>query len=388
MKVLMIGTGMFPIPPPKEGGVEKHMFNLLKELAKLGHEVHCISDVSDARQLEGIRMYEVNFSKLSSPLEFKTWILRGAIVELGLCKKSLEVLSREKYDVIHVQDVKGNVPGLFLSFLRRAPLVFTVHGLTPWMRKYDSIFEQKFRKFLWFASELRFLRMTDHIIVVNKAIRDHLISKWNISASKLSYIPNGVEPPFFSEGENHSVREKYGLPSHYCLFVGQLISRKGVKYLLEALDKSRNVKCVVVGSGPEKLRLARLFEKLELDDKIKLLGNVPSGDLVGLYHGADFFVLPSISEALPLSLLEAMASELPVVVSDLPGLRDVVTEGNDGFLVPPANAEKLCERMEFLAENTSVCKKMGKNAKETAKKYNWGEIAKKTVEVYEKVVSR
>jgi len=387
MKVLMVGTGMFPIPPPKEGGAEKHMFNLVRELAKLGHEIHCINDVSDARELKGIRTYEVNPSKLGSPLEFKSWIFHGAKVELRLCKKSFEVLRKEKFDVIHVQDVKGNVPGLFLSFLKKAPIVFTMHGLTPWMREYDSIFEEKFRKFLWLTSELHFLRRANHIITVNRALQDHLVSNWDIPKSKITYIPNGIEPSFFTERENHSVREKYGLPSHYCLFVGQLISRKGIKYLLEALDNAADVKCVIVGSGPERSRLANLFEKLESDGKIVPLGNVPFEDLVDLYQGADFFVLPSLSEALSLTLLEAMASGIPVVASDLPGLRDVVTEGHDGFLVPPADVEKLRERMELLAENTSLCKKMGRNARETVKKYSWSEIAKKTVEVYERVAS-
>ena len=379
----MVGTGIFPVPPLKGGGVEMHIFCLMKELAKLGHEVHYVGGISNTNELNGIKLHEVDVSRSDEPLKLEYWIPRAVKAEIGVCRKSFIATKKINFDIIHIHEVRGNIPGLFLSFLKSAPTVFTIHGLTPWMHKFNSFLEGKLRKLMWFISDLQVLKRVDHIITVNEAIKSHLALYWKIPESKVTYIPNGIDLSNFSIERNCDILKKYDIPSRYCLFVGHLIRRKGITYLLEALDKIPNISCVVVGVGPERYRLIRFFKKLEYQGKVISLGGIPYKDLISLYKRAEFLVLPSISEAFPTVILEAMASGIPIVAFDLPGLRRLVINGYNGFLVPPRNVEKLSEKIRFLFENKSVCNIMGRNAQKIASKYDWSNIAKMIIKVYE-----
>lgn len=377
----MVNKGVIPVP--SKGGIENHTYYLANSIASLGNEVTYITNVlKGAKFHEKVVVKEINLPSFPQP-RFYGWNLMYLIGTLLAFRRVVSTLS-DKYDILHIHD--GLMVRFCLPIRKKYKQVFTLHAPSPWKFSYSG--NQWLIKFGYKHLYIGGGKKSDHVIAVNSEIKEDLKNIWQVPDEKITFIPNGVDTNFFrpDEGDLEKIKRKYGISTPYCLFVGRLIIEKGVEYLLEAL-KGTNLVCVIVGSGPRKYHLISLAKKLGIYRRIVFTDFVPLGDLVKLYAGAKFFVLPSIMEGLPLAVLEAMASGLPVVVSDLPGLRDIVTEAYDGFFVPPANAEKLRERIEFLAENTSVCKKMGKNARETAKKYSWAEIAKKTVKVYERVAN-
>ena len=131
------------------------------------------------------------------------------------------------------------------------------------------------------------------------------------------------------------------------------------------------------------IRLEELARINKVSSKMIFTGAVPEEDLRSLYSGASFFVLPSISEGLPLTVLEAMASGIPVVANNINGIPEVVQHGYNGLLVEPANTNSFSINMETLVCNTILCKTMGQNARKTVEKnYSWEAIGKRVAEVY------
>lgn len=379
----MVGTGIFPIPPDTGGGVETHLYHLSKKLVEFGVEVHCISDVSDYEKVKDIKIYEIK-SKLKDSSRFIYWIFHNIKSSIKIYFILKKVLKKEKFDIIHVQDVRGNLPLKFAQKLKGdTPIVFTVHGLSPWLCKYPSIIEHNFRKFVYKFFDIKHIKNADFIISVDKSMIEHLSSFWKISKNKMIYIPNGIDTKKFKKNN-----ENINFIKNYCLFVGHLIPRKGVEYLVKAM-KDLNYKCLIVGNGPELKKLKKLVINLKLNNVI-FFGSVKyeSDELINLYSNASFFVLPSLSEAFPFAVLEAMSCELPVISTKVGELPEIVKDNYNGFLVEPANVKRLREKIQFLADNPELCKEMGKNARKTVEeKYSWEVIAKRTIEVYKKVLS-
>ncbi|MFQ6080473.1 MAG: glycosyltransferase family 4 protein [Candidatus Bathyarchaeia archaeon] len=378
MRILLVNTGCFPIPPQKGGGQESHVYNLAVSLAKLGHEVHLISDVTEEAHIHNkIIVRQIN----APPASFKTGIygliLNETIGGLFAFKSSFSQLTRKcDVDVIHIH---GRLAALLISLMRmKLPLIYTLHDSSPWMCSYDSVMEEKIRKIAYTNIEVRICRRADRIIAVSKTIKNELISRWNISDKKVAVIPSGVNIDSFKP-ENKS---------NYCLFVGQLTRRKGVECLIHSMHRlSMDLQCIIVGEGPERTSLTELVNKLNISNKIVFTSAVPFNRLKHLYAHASFFVLPSISEGLPLTILEAMASGCPVIASRISGVIDVVKDGYNGFLVEPRDVETLSNRIEILAGDHKLREIMGRRAREAVEKWHsWDSIAERVTAIYKEAM--
>lgn len=379
MRVLLVNTGCFPVPPQRGGGQELHIYNLAISLANLGHEVHLISDVTEGVHIhDNIDIYRINAPPASFKMGIYGLILNETIGGFFAFKSSFSQLIRGcAVDVIHIH---GRLAALFLSLIRvKLPIVYTLHDSSPWLCSYDSEMEEKIRKIAYTNLEVRICRRADHIIAVSKTIKDELISRWNICEEKITVIPSGVNTSFFEPGKNKS---------DYCLFVGQLTRRKGVEYLIRAVHKlSKDIRCIIIGEGPERNSLIKSVNELNLSGKIIFTGAVPFDRLKSLYAQASFFVLPSISEGLPLTILEAMASGCPVIASSVSGVVDIVEDGYNGFLVEPRDVETLRDRIGTLASDPKLRMNMGERAREMVeKRYSWISIAERVTDVYKETI--
>lgn len=205
-------------------------------------------------------------------------------------------------------------------------------------------------------------------------------------------MPNGVDiDKFHPDVDGGEIRRNHSLESgKIILFVGVLDRAhffKGVDILLESFSKIReeNVYLVVVGEGDMKDYYIELAKNLGVSDKVVFPGRVSDGNLPEYYAASDIVVLPSVTmgEAFGIVLLEGMASGKPVIASNLPGVRTVVTEGSDGFLVGPRNEADLTEKISYLLENEEISKRFGKKGrKKVEEKYSWGSIGKRLESVY------
>lgn len=210
-------------------------------------------------------------------------------------------------------------------------------------------------------------------------------------------IHNGVDIDKFNPNVNGDIiKERHGIASKkIILFVGALDTPhffKGVDFLLESFSKivDDNVRLVIVGDGDLKSHYINIAKQKGLEDRTIFAGRVSNEDLPEYYAACDLVVLPSITmgEAFGMVLIEAMATGKPVISSNMPGIRTVIEDNKNGFLVEPKNVDALSSKIQFLLDNDSLCKNFGINGRrKVEEKYSWNIIGKKLDEVLINIVN-
>src|SRR5207249_3862701 len=161
------------------------------------------------------------------------------------------------------------------------------------------------------------------------------------------------------------------------LAVGRLIEKKGFAYLIEACRMLRSsgfsFACQIVGEGPERSRLEELIRAYQLSDNVRLRGSLPQPELVGTLSQSSLFVFPAIRDSsgdtdnLPTVLIEAMASCLPVVATEVAGIPEIVQHNENGFLVPEKDAAQLADAIQRLAGSKALLDQFGRASRRIAK---------------------
>lgn len=216
---------------------------------------------------------------------------------------------------------------------------------------------------------------------------------------KFIEIPFGVDIEKFKPREKkQSLIEKYhlGTEEKTILFVGGLDKAhyfKGVPKLIKAfhnflMETKIQAQLVIVGDGSERFNYEQIAFDYGLRDRVIFMGPVKDDELPYIYNLADLFVLPSINkgEAFGIVLLEAAASGIPVIASDLPGVRSVVREGYSGYLTPPGNPDILTKQLKEALSDESKLKVLGKDAREVAiEYYDENKLKKRFIDIFKNV---
>lgn len=202
---------------------------------------------------------------------------------------------------------------------------------------------------------------------------------------KISVISNGVDTELFKP----STERVAGL----IVWVGRLVPEKGLVYLLRAMPeivKERpDAQLVLIGDGILKDELVRLTERLGLEDHVSFLGTIDRGEVAKVLSRANVFAFPSLQEGLPFSVLEAMACGVPVVGSDIPGVRSLIMHRVTGLLVPPKSVESLSSRILSLLADDKLRGRMGEAARRTiAHEYSWAKVIQKVDAIYHDIAEK
>ncbi|MCK5850204.1 MAG: glycosyltransferase family 4 protein [Kiritimatiellae bacterium] len=201
----------------------------------------------------------------------------------------------------------------------------------------------------------------------------------------VAFVPNGINWSEFGEHKD-LLGSELGLgDSKIVLFVGSLIDVKGVRYLIEAMS-GINAKLVIVGDGYLLDDLREMARRLSVDTVF--LGRISRTEIPKWFAVCDVFVLPSLSEGRPNVLIEALASGKACVASDIPGTRELIQNGENGFLTPPEDSEALKEKIKLLLENGELRGSFEGNAKESIadKVHTWDLCAKSYETILKRVV--
>ncbi len=392
MKILLVSRGVFPVPVRTGAGAEAHMYNIANAIAELGHEVHYVANTSGETKFhKNIILHETKTSKILASRSFYAWAFCHASGNVKSFREALKTVKNEAhdFDVIHGH---GNLSSLLLSYVKgRTPVIYTVHDTPPYSCSYGSMKETVIHNASFSLIDLVTWRRMDHLIAVSKNLKMEIMKK-GIPSGKISAVYNGVSVEFLQENDAATSRrvlqEKYGIANSFCLYVGRLDWRKGLDYLLYAL-RATDLKCVIVGDGPEREHLFALAKAFDLHDRVIFAGFVPQHDLKHFYVAADFFVLPSLAEGLPLVVLEALGSGCPVIASNVAGTPEIVSDGYNGLIVPPRNAKILSKAIQELTRNPELRRKMGQNARHTVNaNFTWGSVAKRVLKVYDEVCAQ
>ncbi len=233
----------------------------------------------------------------------------------------------------------------------------------------------------------------DKIVAVAESHKHHIIKYENVAADKVVVIYNGVNLQDFDFVEGKTVNRsdfKIADDSTIIGVCGRLVSLKGVDVFLQAakilIEKHPNLCFIIVGTGPESENLAKLINQLRIQNEVRLLGF--REDLYQIMALFDIAVLASRSEALPTVVIEYMASKKPIVATDVGSVNELVTEGENGFLVEADKPDLLAEKIDCLIENKQMASHMSeKSWAKIDQKFKIETAAKRTEELFDEVLN-
>lgn len=359
LRILMASS----VPRRREGGVAATIYNLGRELERLGHSVTylVLEDLVDPKSVSP-RFTELVFSFRLANYIFK---------------------HRESFSVVNLHAPVGFPYGFrkrwFPSPLN-PPYVMTLHGLEERrvcvMRREarkGRAWNFSLRNRLWhrFYTFPRFrwsIRTADGAHALARDTWNILQLKYNLDPGRTACIHNGVEPRFFKP-------HRYDLPSPLkLLYAGTWLDQRGIFYLRDALVRLSpqlpGLTMTFAGCGcpPE---VIKNFFGPSLASTIVVVPTVPFDRMHELYVAHDVFLFPSLMEGLPTVLLEAMASGMPVITSETCGMTDAVEDGFNGLLVPPADASAIEQTVLRLAASPELRQQLGQAAQQSMTHYTW-----------------
>jgi glycosyltransferase involved in cell wall biosynthesis len=391
MKVAFI---TFEYPPFVQGGAGVYAYNLVNELAKLGHEVHVI-----APRAPGTEKESVEESIFIHRLGFLNKPFLAAISFWFSLRKDFSSLKKRAggFDIVHSN-------GLSAFSLRRkaisSPFVITIHHLTKTtLKTLGANLTARVRNLRGEAGissiiEPYCIRRADRIIAVSQFTKRDIVNIYGIPESKIEVIYHGVQPDnyVFPEEARLKLRSSLGIESQpMALFVGRLVPRKGVDILLRALPrviKEMDVKLVLAGSGNQS-HYQQLAEALDVSDKVTFLGRVPDETLNLLYASCDVFVLPSRLEGLGIVIIEAMAAGKPVIATNAGGIPELIEAGQNGILTEAGNEGELASAIIKVLGDRSLSRTIGENnTRKVQERYSWESAALKAEQLYSDLVRK
>ena len=284
----------------------------------------------------------------------------------------------------------------------KKPIIHTIHGVLAdefeqnKKNGYDSFRTRIANSFMHRLAKLE--EETAHnatlIVTIGNYSLEKIQKHYGIDPSKVRIVPNGVDTEKFKPNEDlQTVRKHFGLGNEpTVLFVGSLIQRKGLPFLVEAAKKivkeQPNTKFLIVGEGPLKKHLTISIETANLLGNFKFLGNVKDDLLPSIYNCADVFVLPSIQEGQGIVLLEAQASGKPVVAFDVGGVVEAVRNNETGLIVKRGGSDALTDGLMKLLLDKPLREKMGANGRGfVTKNFTWDICAQKMLKVYQEALA-
>jgi glycosyltransferase involved in cell wall biosynthesis len=282
------------------------------------------------------------------------------------------------------------------------PLVHTIHGVLA--DEYEQAKKEESQSFRgWAANQFmkRLAKLEEEtaksatlIVTISKYSLEKIQQHYSIESDKVRIIPNGVDVEKFKPAENvEASKRQFFLDNVPCvLFVGSLIPRKGLHFLIEAAKEIVKVqpatKFLIVGEGPLKNNLTTSTEGANLLGNFKFLGNLNEHELAAIYGCADAFVLPSTQEGQGIVLLEAQAAAVPVVAFNVGGVSEAVRNGETGFLVKASSSVELAGALLRLLSNRGLREKMGKSGRKfVTANFTWDICAERMLKVYQEVLT-
>jgi glycosyltransferase involved in cell wall biosynthesis len=245
------------------------------------------------------------------------------------------------------------------------------------------------RRTLRFLSRIFFPHI-DLITTVSDEFADFLRKEAIARPERVFVIPNGVSDTKIEAEQLRAHQRRYALSADGCraIFVGSLTTLKGVRWLVQAwelvIEEYPKAKLLVVGDGDDRKYLETMTRKLKLEKNVIFFGYQETHTIPYWLACADIFVLPSLFEGRPNALLEALQSQLPVVGTNIAGIRELVQDGVNGFLVPQRDPETLAESILKLYSSEDLRKRMGKAGRESirARGLTWENCADRYYGLY------
>ncbi len=391
MNICMIASGY---PCHSKPVLDIFIHEQAREMAKQGLKVHVITpgnndDSPREETIEGVHVHRVMNG------DFKPARLMPFVFAVKVMREAARLNKIEKFDVVHSQFADhAGFAGAVTSGILRRPFVLTAHG-------YDISYSKELgygigttwlgRIYVSFI-----LKSADKICPVSNALKKQCITKWHINPKKLEVLHNGFYIQERPE-EDELIRFKSTLnidDKKVILSVSSLIKGKGQQNIIKALPavikEAPDAIFLLVGEGPYLPALEQLIKELGLESYVKITNRFADRSELPVFLSiCDVFVLASVLESFGIVYLEALALGKPVIGSRGQGDEDFIIDGENGFLVDPANTDELARKIIILLKDKNLRESMGQKGKKAVMEgYLWKHNVEKLVRTYEELIKR
>lgn len=347
---------------------------LARQLQILGHTV----DILFQEDIRPSRVLPKRLSELDFAIGLARHILRNA----------------GRYDVVNLRAPAGCVYGLVrrLAGKKAPPYVAELDGLEERrvyairqeMRKnraWDAKLKNRLWRRMYHIPRFRVsVKSADRVVCLNREIWSYLQLAYGLNYERIAYVPHGVE--------NRFICERQYAPLHFpkLLYVGTWLEQRGIRQIGEAFSEIvrylPGAQLTIAGCSADREQIL-VWIPAPARESVNVVPFVPSNQMPEVYAAHDVFLFPSFFEGLPLVLLEAMASGMPVITTETCGMMDVVRDEWNGLLIPPGDTGAIVRAVLRLSTAPDLRKYLGTNAQETARWYSWERIAVKLGSVLE-----
>jgi len=291
-------------------------------------------------------------------------------------KEIRRYIAEDGIDLVHTHGYKADLYGYFAARGAEKPTVATCHnwlGGTAALGIYNRLDRMVLKRF-------------SAVAAVSEGVRDRLLRS-AIAAEKIKVIANGIDVAAFERGQ--ALPELRGEDHKVIGVVARLDLQKGFPCLLDAAgelaERFPRLKVVVVGEGPDRSAIEQMIEQKGLREKVMLAGE--RSDMANVYASMDIFVLPSLNEGLPMTVLEAMAAAKPVIATRVGAIPKVIEDGKSGVLVNPGDAPALRNAIASLLADHDLCRRIAATGHErVAKDHTAAAMARQYRAMYDEVL--
>lgn len=338
MKILLISPTLEGI-----GGVAQHVRDLINFLKKNGHHVDILSSENTLT---------IPIKKLKNPSFLISSFFKAKFMK--------------KYDIVHTQHPAGALAMKNVSGKK----ILSIHGIFSQQIEMlhgtsSSSFSNKYEK--------KAIEWADAVTAGSKEAYEY----YNTLTSKVFFIPNGIDIDSLPEGMDTRYEKQI-------IFAGRLSKEKGIFTILETIKKLPvDIHLLIIGDGPEK---PAVEEYARNNKNVHYLGYQPKEKTIPLIRGSKLLIQPSLAEGISATLLESMACSTPTIVTNVGGNIELIQNNKTGILIEPENSEELSKAIISLLNNPAKLTEISKSACEDVKKYDWSNIGKQYLELYEKLI--
>jgi len=364
---------------PELGGQALAVDALARQFIALGHQPVVVAPRK--RQFAGQGRPETPYPLVYHPRVYSTrWFVRC----YGLWLARLHRLWN--FDIVHCHSAYPNgYVAAMCKELKDVPLVITSHGSDV---DALSLLARKTQLLPRYVQALR----SAHAVVALSNTGAQLLHQIDSSA-KIIQIPNGVDAKLLAVPQPRPETLPAAIqPNQYLLFLGRLVERKGADLLIAALAATaaeHKLMLVVAGQGPQEQSLRRQAGQAGVGERVFFLGRVDGQPKLWLLQNALCTVIPSRnSEGFPLCVLESFAAGTPVLATRIPGLEELVSPGQTGWLVAPDDSGALARAIGNAAADPQQALAMGSNAQRWAQRYDWRRVALRHLELFSRLLAQ
>ena len=352
-------------------GVERRVYEMARRLPNYGVKNE-IATSTAATHFPGLAVTQVSKPTITAPPK------RNYVNCVKYMKNLYRFLTENKFDIIDANGHMSLIPCSLASRKTGAPVVATLHDLylTEWTAMYKGKAALLGLPFEMVSAKMHF----DKMIVLNSSIRHKLIASLRFPEEKIEIIPSGIDT---KELDCVKAKKKGG----EILFAGRLVPQKNVDVLLKAFSLVEGSRLTIIGEGTERPRLLKLAKTLGISNRVNFLKPVPRKELIQRMKAAAAFVMPSRRENFGIAPLEAMYCGTATISTNTEGPKDYINDKENGMLAEIGDARHLADSLMTVLSDGTLRRRLERNGRKTAAKYDWNNIVKRISQLYNETVA-